>query len=76
MIGHDSWVTDLVFHPSGKFLLSVSEDKSIRIWDLSNGRCFRKMLEAHGHFISSIDMKNKVVVTGCVDSTVKVWSCR
>jgi platelet-activating factor acetylhydrolase IB subunit alpha len=69
-------VTDLVFHPSGKFLLSVSDDKSIRIWDLANGRCFRKLNNAHNHFISSIDMKNKVVVTGSVDNTAKVWSCR
>lgn len=32
--GHDNWVTDLVFHPNNKYLLSVSDDKSIRIWDL------------------------------------------
>lgn len=65
-----------MFHPTGKFLLSVSDDKSIRIWDLANGRCYRKMLAAHNHFISSIDIKNKVVVTGSVDNTAKVWSCR
>lgn len=75
-MGHDNWVTDIVFHPTGKFLLSVSDDKSIRIWDLANGRCYRKMLAAHNHFISSIDIKNKVVVTGSVDNTAKVWSCR
>jgi platelet-activating factor acetylhydrolase IB subunit alpha len=76
LVGHDNWVTDLVFHPSGKFLLSVSDDKSIRVWDLANGRCYRKLMGAHNHFISSIDMKNKVVVTGSVDNTAKVWSCR
>ena len=76
LVGHDNWVNDLVFHPSGKFLLSVSDDKSIRIWDLNNGRCYRKMLQAHENFITSIDMKNKVVITGSVDFTVKVWTCR
>lgn len=76
LIGHDNWVTDLVFHPNGKFLLSTSDDKSIRVWDLSNGRCFRKMLNAHDHFVTTIDIKQKVVVTGCVNTIVKVWTCR
>ena len=75
LVGHETWVTGLVFHPSGRFLLSVSEDKSIRIWDLTNGRCYRKLLEAHSHFINTIAMKQKVVVTGGVDSVVKVWQC-
>lgn len=34
--GHDGWVKDLVFHTNGKFLLSVSDDHSIRVWDLRN----------------------------------------
>ena len=76
LVGHDNWVNDLVFHPNGRFLLSVSDDKSIRIWDLNNGRCYRKMLMAHDNFITSIDMKQKVVITGSVDYTAKVWSCR
>jgi platelet-activating factor acetylhydrolase IB subunit alpha len=76
LVGHDNWVNDLVFHPNGRFLLSVSDDKSIRIWDLTNGRCYKKMLMAHDNFITSIDMKQKVVITGSVDYTAKVWSCR
>jgi platelet-activating factor acetylhydrolase IB subunit alpha len=76
LVGHDNWVTDLVFHPSGKYLLSSSDDKSIRVWDLSNGRCYRKIQNAHDHFVSTIDMKPKVVVTGSVDKTLKVWNCR
>ena len=76
LIGHDNWVTSLVFHPCGKYLLSASDDKSLRIWDLSNGRCYRRMLDIHDHFITSIDMKQKTLVTGSVDNTAKVWACR
>jgi platelet-activating factor acetylhydrolase IB subunit alpha len=76
LVGHDSWVTGIVFHPNGKYLLSSSDDKSIRIWDLSNGRTFKKIQNAHDQFVSTIDMKAKVVVTGSVDKTIKVWTCR
>ena len=65
--GHDNWVTDLCYHPSGRYLLSVSDDKSLRVWDLSSGRCTRKLLNIHAHFVTSINMKNKSVVTASVD---------
>lgn len=76
LVGHDNWVTDLVFHPTGKYLLSSSDDKSMRIWDLSNGRCCKKIQNAHDHFVSTIDMKGKLVVTGSVDKSLKIWTCR
>lgn len=74
--GHDNWVTDLVFHPSGKYLLSSSDDKSLRIWDLHSGRLFTKLLGIHDHFVSTLDMGHKHVVTGSVDKTLKIWNCR
>lgn len=51
--GHDNWVRALVFHPTGKFLLSCSDDKTIRVWELASGRCI-KTVEAHGHFVQSM----------------------
>lgn len=55
LTGHDNWVRALVFHPGGKYLLSVSDDKSIRCWDLSQeGRCVKTVDDAHGHFVNCI----------------------
>ena len=51
--GHDNWVRALIFHPSGKLLLSASDDKTIRIWEVSTGRCM-KTVEAHTHFVATI----------------------
>lgn len=54
LVGHDNWVRGLAFHPGGKYLLSVADDKTIRCWDLSQEcKCVRT-IEAHGHFISAI----------------------
>jgi platelet-activating factor acetylhydrolase IB subunit alpha len=76
LVGHDNWVTDLTYHPSGKYLLSVSDDKSMRVWDLLTARCTRTIKNIHAHFVTSIAIKGKTVVTGSVDQTVKVWNCR
>jgi platelet-activating factor acetylhydrolase IB subunit alpha len=53
LVGHDNWVRALVFHPGGKYLLSVSDDKTLRCWDLTQeGRCVKTLADVHGHFIS------------------------
>ena len=74
--GHDNWITDLMFHPNGKYLISTADDKSIRVWDLKMGMCYRKIYNAHEHFITCFDMKGKLAATGSVDTSVKLWGCR
>lgn len=55
LAGHDNWIRALVFHPGGRFLLSVSDDKTLKCWDLSQeGKCVRTIEGAHGHFISAL----------------------
>ena len=55
LLGHDNWVRGLVFHPGGKYLLSVSDDRTLRCWDLSQeGRLAKTLDSTHGHFISCI----------------------
>ncbi|KAL7273193.1 Lissencephaly-1 [Rhizina undulata] len=55
LIGHDNWVRALAFHPAGKYLLSVSDDKTIRCWDLTqDARCVKTVDDAHSHFVSCI----------------------
>lgn len=76
LTGHDNWVEDICFHPCGKYLLSVSDDYSLRIWDLSNGRQFKKMEKIHSNFVSCIDMRHKLTVTGSYDHVAKVWTSR
>lgn len=88
--GHDNWVRGIVFHPGGKYLISVSDDRTIRCWDLSQrGKCVRTITDAHSHFISCVAWVPSIVVTdndkqrekircviatGSVDLDIKLWA--
>lgn len=37
-IGHDNWVKGLAMHPTGKYFYSASDDKTLRVWDLTHGK--------------------------------------
>ena len=75
LIGHDGWVNDIIFHPNGKYLLSASDDKSVRIWDMEkNGVCIKKMLDIHTSFVTSICLSRKALATASVDKTVKIFN--
>ena len=55
LVGHDNWVRALAFHPGGKYLLSVSDDKTMRCWDLSQeGKCVKILGNAHERFITCL----------------------
>lgn len=63
---HDNWVRGIIYHPSGNFLISCSDDRSIRVFDIKNRRCIRAIDEAHAHFVTSIAMSSTsaVLVSG------------
>ncbi|EAW11467.1 WD40 repeat domain-containing protein [Aspergillus clavatus NRRL 1] len=55
LTGHDNWVRAIVFHPGGRYLLSVSDDKTLRCWDLSQeGKCVKTIRDTHGGFITCL----------------------
>jgi platelet-activating factor acetylhydrolase IB subunit alpha len=76
-IGHDNWVRSLTLHPTGKFLYSVSDDKTLRIWDLNYGK-EKKKLEIHEHFISTVryNPKYKIIATAGMDLNIKIWGLK
>jgi WD40 repeat protein len=39
--GHMALIKDIVFTPDGRQLVSASDDKTIRVWDLATGKTVR-----------------------------------
>ncbi|KAG9239719.1 nuclear migration protein-like protein nudF [Amylocarpus encephaloides] len=55
LVGYDNWVRGLVFHPGGKYLLSVSDDRTLRCWDLAQeGKLVKTLDGSHEHFVSCV----------------------
>jgi platelet-activating factor acetylhydrolase IB subunit alpha len=38
LVGHENWVNGVVFHPGGRYVLSVGDDKTVRCWWCWEGR--------------------------------------
>lgn len=72
---HENWVRSVLIHPSGNYIISSSDDKSIRVFDIKAVRCLRTLDNAHDHFISSLHMHHTlpILVSGSVDQTVRCW---
>ncbi|KAJ5765093.1 nuclear distribution protein PAC1 variant [Penicillium odoratum] len=55
LVDHDNWVRAIVFHPSGRYLLSVSNDKTLCCWDLSQqGQCIKTLRDTHSGLITCL----------------------
>ncbi|XP_052269309.1 F-box/WD repeat-containing protein 7-like isoform X1 [Dreissena polymorpha] len=67
--GHTEKVTAMACN--GKFVVSGSEDKTLRLWDISQATCVRK-LDGHMDTITKIIWKGNTIITGCEDSSLRV----
>ena len=65
LAGHDNWVRGLVFHPGGKYLISVADDRTLRCWDLSQeGKCVQTLKGVYDGFVSCVRWAPNVIKDG------------
>ncbi|PVH79664.1 WD40 repeat-like protein [Cadophora sp. DSE1049] len=62
---------------SGKYLVSGSRDKTLRIWDLDTRRLIRPPLRAHSGSVLCLqfdaDPEEDLIVSGSSDATIVLW---
>ena len=72
--GHKKSVKSISFSPDGKTMASGSYDRTIRLWNLPEGR-YKKTLKGHRKSINSMDFSSdgKLLASASRDNTARVW---
>ena len=77
MTGHQQAINHVQFSPDGRFIISASFDKSLRLWDGYNGKY---MSVFRGHvgpvYMIAFSPDSRLLVSGSKDSTMKVWDIK
>ncbi|KAL9060444.1 MAG: hypothetical protein Q9162_000617 [Coniocarpon cinnabarinum] len=76
--GHSDRIAFVIVSPDGKTAASGSEDKSIRLWGVANGKCHAVLESVHTwmpyHEAVKFSSDCKFLAIGCKDGTIHVWS--
>ena len=65
----------MAFSPDGRFCLSGSSDKTLRLWDASTGQCVRTF-EGHTEHVTSVAFSpdGRFCLSGSDDqATLRLW---
>eukprot|EP01038_Epipyxis_sp_PR26KG_P006026 gene6026-8298_t len=73
--GHNHFVSDIVISSDGQFALSGSWDATLRLWEISSGKCTRRFV-GHTKDVLSVAFSsdNRQIVSASRDRTIKLWN--
>ncbi|KAI1820828.1 mitochondrial division protein, partial [Xylaria intraflava] len=69
---HADQITALDFDVPFGTAVSASLDDTVKVWDLSAGRCIG-LLEGHTASVRALQVEDNILVTGSADATVRLW---
>jgi WD40 repeat protein len=75
--GHEARVNKVVFSPDGRQALTGSDDMTLRLWDIRDGREIR-VFEGHSGAIKCVDFSpdGLSALSGAEDMTLRLWDLK
>jgi coatomer protein complex subunit alpha (xenin) len=72
--GHTDYVRSVAFHPEAPWLVTASDDQTVRVWNWQSRTCL-SVLAGHSHYVMSAQFhpKEDLIVSSSLDQTVRVW---
>lgn len=77
LTGHEGAVSSVCFSPCGTLIVSGSDDKTVRIWDVETG-ALRHKIAQHRNVVTSVAFSSNGRLTASTseDSTVQLWGVK
>ena len=77
LLGHEQGVNDIAWSNDGQYLASASDDKTLRLYDVTTGSA---VVEFQGHtnfvFCLAFNPQSNLICSGSFDEHVKLWDVR
>ena len=74
LTGHKGAVTAVAYSPDGKFVLSGSEDKTLKLWNAEDGKEVRTFAGHRGTVTGvAFGSNGNLAFSGSVDGTLRLW---
>ena len=73
---HSDYIRCIAVHPTQSYILSSSDDMSIKLWDWDNKWACKQVFEGHTHYVMQIVFNpkdNNTFASASLDKTLKVW---
>lgn len=74
LLGHLDYIRTVFFHHEYPWIISSSDDQTVRIWNWQSRQCIA-ILTGHNHYVmcAQFHPKEDLIVSCSLDQTVRVW---